>query len=71
MTINIAKLLEIMGTFSVNAKSDKISVEVARITNKLVHAGTPFESHYNGQFSPQEQNIINLFIKQSNTKKAA
>ena len=61
--MNIAKLIEAMGKFSANAKSDTVSVEVARITHKLAHTGLLFESNYSGSLTAHEKKIINMFIK--------
>ncbi len=72
MSVNIAKLIEAMGTFAANTKNDALSVRVARTANKLAYTGAMFESHYAGKLTAGDRAIIRPFIKQQmNEKKAA
>lgn len=71
MSVNLAKLIQAMGTFAANTKNDNLSVAVARTANKLAHTGAMFESHYAGNLTSDDWKVIRPFVKQQIAEKKA
>lgn len=63
----LTALIDAMGRFASNTKNDQLSVEVARVVQRLQHANKPFERPLNAR----ERAIIRPFLAQQVAKQGA